>query len=99
MSGIVRTNFAANIADFKLPSKSRYLPIEKEVELVANDFDLPGYMDVNVYAEKVVNDILGGSNGLIWRGLLSTRVRFISKLFPAFLLVRFDRIWRCCSDR
>lgn len=87
ITGVVATKFGDNLPDFKLPSSSVYLPIKKEVEDVANSSTLPSAMDVDVYARKIADDVMGGVNGLIYRGKLATAARYMSKWFPAFLLV------------
>ncbi|MCJ1394804.1 hypothetical protein MMC18_007684 [Xylographa bjoerkii] len=86
VAGVIETNFSANLPDLKLPSNSVYLPIKTEVDAVANDRVLPTAMDVDVFAEKLVGDVLHGANGLVYRGKLATLSWFMSNFLPAWFL-------------
>ena len=90
ITGLVESNLATNLQDFHLPAKSLYLPIKKEIEAQALEKPgvLPSKMALDVYAERVVNDVLGGATGLIWRGGMATAIRFGSKLLPMWIWVR-----------
>lgn len=44
-------------------------------------------MEPEVYAEKVVSDVLGRANWHIWRGGYASIVKLISGWFPAALSV------------
>ena len=82
VTGAISTNTLAGGATFKLPPTSRYLSIEKEIVARARGEDGTPRMEPSVYAEKVVNDVLGGANWQIWRGGYASVVRFTSTLFP-----------------
>jgi hypothetical protein len=45
-------------------------------------------MESEVYAEKVVGDVLGGTEGTIWRGAQSSIVRVAMGVIPSWLMVR-----------
>jgi 1-acylglycerone phosphate reductase len=45
-------------------------------------------MKVDVLAEKLVKEILGGAKGLVWRGALASLVRFITWALPGWLVDR-----------
>ncbi|MCJ1381252.1 hypothetical protein MMC17_004361 [Xylographa soralifera] len=85
VAGVIATNFSANMPDFKLPSDSLYLPVKKEINAVAGDKLPTTAMDVDVFAEKLVGDVLGGANGLVYRGKLATLSWFILKFLPVWV--------------
>ncbi|MCJ1392605.1 hypothetical protein MMC18_005475 [Xylographa bjoerkii] len=68
MTGAIQTKILATGIDFKLPPTSRYFSIEKEIAARARGEDGTPRMAPEVFAAKVVNDVLGGVNGQIWRG-------------------------------
>ena len=41
-------------------------------------------MKVEVLAEKLVKDILGGARGLVWHGAFAPLVRFVTWAFPTW---------------
>lgn len=43
-------------------------------------------MNVEVLANKLVKDILGGARGIIWQGALASTVRFMTWAFPTWLV-------------
>ncbi|KAJ5743577.1 oxidoreductase [Penicillium manginii] len=43
-------------------------------------------MEANLYATKVVGDVLGGAEGTIWRGAQSTIVKFALAMIPTWLM-------------
>ena len=86
-TGAVRSRGQINLPELKLPSSSRYLSIEKTIAARARDEDGLNRMETRAYAAQVVNDVLSGTRGRIWRGGMALLVRFASALFPAFLLV------------
>lgn len=43
-------------------------------------------MKVDVLADKLVKDILGGARGPIWHGAMASLVRFITWAFPTWLV-------------
>ncbi|KAM0794860.1 putative hydroxybutyrate dehydrogenase [Usnea florida] len=84
-TGAVSTNGLKTGVDFKLPSESIYKSIEKEIAGRARGEDGTPRMEPAVYAEKVVNDILGGAKGQVWRGGYASIVRFVLSKMPASL--------------
>ena len=87
MTGIVKTNWYNNVPTFILPSDSLYLPVVKHIEAGATGVDsAKNSTPANVYAESVVKHLLGGANGRIWHGALSTLVWSLS-LLPCYVMV------------
>lgn len=92
VTGAVDTNFFVNSPEYKLPSTSRYMPMQKTIATKATGEDMQKRMKAAEYARKVVGDVLGGTNGKIWRGPMATFVRFGMTFFPTFYIVS-----RCSS--
>lgn len=86
-TGAVRSRGQINLPELKLPSSSRYLSIEKTIAARARGEDGVSRMETRAYAAQVVDDVLNGTRGRIWRGGTALLVRFASALIPAFLLV------------
>ncbi|KAK9364913.1 hypothetical protein V1509DRAFT_451451 [Lipomyces kononenkoae] len=87
MSGTVDSNFFRNVPEYKLPTTSRYIPAEKSIAVRAQGEDIQDGMNAEKYAEMVVNDILQGAYGKIWRGNMASVVRYASMMLPTFILV------------
>ena len=87
MTGTVDSRFFDNSPEYKLPSTSRYMPMEKTIARTAQGEDLGSKMETAVFADTVVADLLGGANGKIWRGKTSSLVRILWSFFPTFYLV------------
>lgn len=86
-TGAVRSRGQTNPPELKLPSNSPYLSIEKTIAARARGDDGVSRMETRAYAAQVVNDVLNGTRGRIWRGGSALLIRFASALFPAFILV------------
>ncbi len=91
MLGLTKSKFHDNLAEVVLGEDSRYKQVEKHVQMAR----IPGQgsvgrfeMPVEKLAENVCSDVLGGKSGLIWRGGLSTTMRFLKALMPNWFFVR-----------
>ena len=84
ITGVVGTNIMTNVSEVKLPPNSQYWPVERNIAARARGVDIKKKMKKEDFAEKVVSDVLGGTNGKIWRGELASAIRCI----PASFLVR-----------
>jgi len=87
VTGSVKTNINVNGSGFEPKPESKYASIESNINNLAHGNDIPNQMSAEVYAEKVVNDILGGAKGKIWRGGNSTIVRVFVGDYAAGLLL------------
>jgi NAD(P)-dependent dehydrogenase (short-subunit alcohol dehydrogenase family) len=89
ITGAIDTNIMRNSAVPKLPESSRYTAARKQIIDLAsgNENDGVKRMPVEKFAEKVVNDVLRGANGKIWRGNYSSFVRLTNVLMPTGVLV------------
>jgi short-subunit dehydrogenase len=83
MAGNVASNIGPNAPELKLPSQSLYLPIQEELLKVGEYSDMP----TKKFAEEVVNEVLGGAKGLVWKGGNTMLVRVLSPWLPSFLMV------------
>ncbi|KAI1170515.1 putative short-chain dehydrogenase/reductase [Nemania sp. FL0916] len=88
--GAVDTNFFKNelIQPFQLPENSYYKPIEKFLDGQRGGKYVPPRENVDITARNIVNDVLGGANGCIWRGGKSTDAKWLTWLLPTWALER-----------
>ena len=89
MTGMVRTRFFDNMEPVVLPQDSYYKPAEAQVNGTPGQ---KGSMDRNkmeleVYAERLVRDVLSGKTGPVYRGGLATTSKWLSMLMPFWILV------------
>lgn len=87
VTGIIRTNLMVNVPSVKLPPNSYCLPAEKHIAEHAEGVDIKSKMEPEVFASRVVDDILAGSTGRLWRGLMATLTRLMSTYMATFLVV------------
>ena len=81
ITGVVGTNIMTNVSLVTLPPTSQYRPVEKNIAARARGVDVKKQMKKEDFAEKVVGDVLGGANGKIWRGELSSTIRCVPTSF------------------
>lgn len=87
MTGYIDTKFFDNAPEFHLPPNSLYKPVESNIADAGPGKNKVKKMDVDVFAERVVKDILRGTSGPIWRGSMSSVCKFVASYVPTFLLV------------
>ncbi|KAJ5594264.1 oxidoreductase [Penicillium hispanicum] len=86
ITGNVRSRWFSNYPEFQLPSDSYYTSIAPRIGVYARGEQGHPQMKTTLYAEKVVDDVLGGAQGKIWRGAQSTLVRVAMALIPDWLM-------------
>ena len=96
MVGTVGSNFFENAPEHKLPAGSVYEPIQAQIAECAAGKGNPKQMDVDVFAGRVIGDVLGAATGRVWRGSMASTVKWVSKLVPTFILV--SRGWDFSLD-
>lgn len=74
-------------SDWKLPAESLYHAAEESIRDRATGGRVPSKMSPDEFAKRVVGDVLGGVQGITWRGAMATAVRAIMHL-PVALMVR-----------
>lgn len=87
--GMVDTPIVANSTQhdaFQMSSDSYYEPVRQFIVDARDGKKMPELEHVDVTARNIVNDILGGAKGCIWRGAMSTEAKWLSWLLPAWAL-------------
>ncbi|KAK3335236.1 hypothetical protein B0T19DRAFT_470537 [Cercophora scortea] len=85
VTGMIETEFYNNHDspdDAELPAESYYKQIEAAIAKKRRGELAEGTMKADVFAEKVVGDVVAGKTGKIWRGTLSSQIRFMMSFFP-----------------
>ncbi|KAF9894390.1 hypothetical protein FE257_007893 [Aspergillus nanangensis] len=88
MTGIVGSKIFENSPHEALPETSYYKVAEKEIAELAAGKLKESSMSAETYARNVVGDILGGANGVTWRGRISSIGWFLSSFVPTWLTDR-----------
>lgn len=88
MVGAVNTQFYADRTDLTLPAESYYQPIRDKIDRDNKGLQYTTSMkqDVNVFARNLVNDVVGGKSGLVWRGKSSSMAWLVSAMVPGSVL-------------
>ena len=71
---------------FELPPDSYYKPVKQFIMDQRDGKKQPPMSNVDVVARQMVDDILSGSAGCIWRGAASPDARWLSWLLPTWAL-------------
>lgn len=90
--GGVDTNFDARTTMFELPQNSFYVPIQDEIAGWATGSIKPKGQSGEIFAEAVMDDILGkNKNGVVFRGRFAREVRILVDWFPEWVVVSHRR--------
>lgn len=98
--GAIKTNIFENGPKHKLSSNSIYSPAQKQIAERARGEDVKSHSTASEFTTDLVGDTLKGASGLIYRGKMSTMVRWMSAYRLTSLLVRpilvmiFRRGWQ-----
>ena len=86
--GVVKTNIMTNSSEAHLPPDSVYVSVEKNIAARSRGEDVTGgAMPSNEFADKLVGDVTGEADGLIYRGYLASAVRLLHAWLPTFIQV------------
>lgn len=86
--GGVQTNIHKNSPTHHLPPDSFYTPVAAMISDRATGKDIPVRMDEpEVFAKRLVNDLVNGARGRIYRGNISSTMGFLSWLLPSWVMV------------
>jgi 1-acylglycerone phosphate reductase len=85
--GAVTSNLMTNGAIPELSDASPYKPAEKEIVALARGEDGHPCMPTETFAKQVVNDMLGGAQGKLWRGQMVSIIYWLTKFTPLSILV------------
>ncbi|KAJ5984624.1 oxidoreductase [Penicillium waksmanii] len=86
ITGNIRTQWFSNYPNFELPEESYFSSISERIGVFARGDQGHPQMEANIYARKVVGDVLGGTEGTIWRGAQSTIVKVALAIIPTWLM-------------
>ena len=87
----VTTNIFAKPLLSGLPKGSFYANVRREIAERAAGNEGDGLNSPEEFASKVVNDIIAGKSGLVYRGPLSSLVRFCIAWLPTYVIVGLHR--------
>ena len=87
MTGFVHTNIFNQGHGIELPKESLYFPAHEQINARSAGTDVTKKMDAVVYANKVVNDLVNGADGRIYRGGMSSGAEFITTYLPNSMVV------------
>ncbi|THC88371.1 hypothetical protein EYZ11_012181 [Aspergillus tanneri] len=79
MVGIITTAFYTNVPEVVLPPTSRYAAIREIISNWATGRAIPKGASAEEFAESIVDNVLGSSGGLVWKGPNSLADRMVSK--------------------
>ncbi|KAL4909238.1 hypothetical protein BDW74DRAFT_174438 [Aspergillus multicolor] len=89
MTGLVATKIFENAPHEELPESSYYTAAGPQIaELASGAKHAASWMPANVYANKVVDDVLRGCNGMTWRGGATFLGWLIYSYLPTWLTDR-----------
>lgn len=86
ITGAVATNLHANAPEHHLPTSSLYSAASEEIASRATNSDVKGHSKPKDFAMSVVDDVLGGKSGKVFRGSMASQVRFASTNLPASVM-------------
>ncbi|KAB8274697.1 hypothetical protein BDV30DRAFT_225615 [Aspergillus minisclerotigenes] len=90
MSGTITTAFHANEPEVVLLPTSQYAAIRQTISDWATGRAGPKGCSADEFAASIVDDVLGSTGGLVWKGPNSAAVQFVSRLCPTWHLVRLS---------
>ena len=82
MLGVVKSNLQTNSAALYRPTESIYKPIEHFIQEAASGKDVPKPMDADVFAKRLIKDILCRRKGQVWRGNMAHVVKLTRLVLP-----------------
>ena len=82
MLGVVKSNLHVNSAEYTLPAESMYKSVEEKIKDSDLGKDVPKAMEPEVFARRLVKDILHRKKGLVWRGNMAHVVKWTKALLP-----------------
>ena len=82
IAGNVASNIHANTPPIELPSDSVYEPVRSEISKEMQYSDQPAAS----FAKQVVNDVLGGAQGKVYRGGNSGLVKWLPSILSSWVI-------------
>ncbi|PYH80324.1 NAD(P)-binding protein [Aspergillus uvarum CBS 121591] len=87
VTGTIATNIMSH-ANLTLPESSLYHKALPEIQTRGAGKDVLNKSAPDDFARQVVQDILGGASGPVWRGAMASLVEVVSKYIPTGILDR-----------
>ena len=97
VTGAIETSIHVNAPGVKLPEKSFYRAVQNRLNALKTDEVKVKRTEAHVYAEKVVNDVLGGASGKTFRGSYSSIAKYATMYLPTFVTVCNVYVMLCCG--
>jgi hypothetical protein len=92
ITGAIETNIFANAPEHHLPEGSLYAPAASEIAERAAGADVSGRLGRREdFARKLVGDIMAGATGKVYRGNMSSMIKFLTTYMPMSLIVSILR--------
>lgn len=86
--GGVQTNIHQNSPQHQLPQGSFYTPVADRISDRATGKDINVRMDdPQVFAKRLIKDLLNGASGKIYRGNISSTMGFLAWFLPSWIMV------------
>ncbi|KAH6973347.1 oxidoreductase [Ilyonectria destructans] len=84
ITGAVQSRIADNAPKFRLPDGSRYFLIEETLEMIASGkaVNKSKMTKTDIYAKRVVDNILKGKKGSVWCGQYASLTRWVLSSLP-----------------
>lgn len=89
VTGSIDTILFTKSDEVVLPAGSYYIPAAGQLSALAKGGSVKTKMPASTYADKVVSDVINGTNGKVWRGTFSSLARYAAWVLPAGLQVSF----------
>ncbi|RAH51303.1 uncharacterized protein BO95DRAFT_458654 [Aspergillus brunneoviolaceus CBS 621.78] len=86
VTGTVATNVMSH-ANLTLPKSSLYHKALPEIQIRGAGKDVLSKSAPDDFARQVVQDILAGASGPVWRGAMASMVKVVSKYIPTGIWV------------
>jgi len=83
VTGAVESRLFLSSPEVTLPPTSPYLAAKRNLIARASGEEAGKRMKTKEYATKVVGDVLGGADGLIYPGLWASMVRYVTTCVPS----------------
>ncbi|PSN74062.1 NAD(P)-binding protein [Corynespora cassiicola Philippines] len=83
--GCVQSKVIQNIPAYRIPEGSLYQPIESQINEFVQAENRPPETKTEDFARDVVRDVVGGKDGMVWRGKWSVTMWVLWAFFPRWV--------------
>ena len=90
--GCVQSKVIQNIPAYRIPEGSLYQPIESQINEFVQAENRPPETKTEDFARDVVRDVVGGKDGMVWRGKWSVTMWVLWAFFPRWVQVSTVRV-------